>query len=85
MPTLDGPPRPKPAGAAAASSRSRPDDVVDLAADAAEDPHLALGEGGPQLGLLAGEGDQLGRSLERDDAPAAGSGPCRRGSGSRRG
>ena len=43
--------------------------VVDLTAHAAEDPDLALGQRGSQLGFLAGEGDQLGRSLERDDRP----------------
>ena len=46
---------------------------MDLAADAAEHPHLALGQGCPKFVFLAGEGDQLGRTLERDQRSRLGS------------
>ena len=44
-------------------------DVVDLAADAAEDPHATVGQGRAQLGFLTREGDELRRTLERDERP----------------
>ena len=50
-----------------------PDHVVDLAANAPEHPHPALGQGGPKLGLLARESDELGRSLKRDQRSRLGS------------
>src|SRR5450759_6023139 len=44
-----------------------PHDVVDLAAHAAKDANLAVGQRRPQLRFLADEGNQLRRPLERDD------------------
>jgi len=41
---------------------------VDLAANTAEDPHLTVRQGRPQLRLFAGESDEFRRTLERDDA-----------------
>ena len=42
---------------------------MDLSTHAAEDANLAFNEGGAQLRLLAGEGDQLRRTLKRNDRP----------------
>ena len=69
---------PQPAGGAGRDTRLRalgdqlaepPNDVVDLAADGAEDPHPPVSQGGAQFRLLGGEGDELRRTLERDERP----------------
>ena len=46
-----------------------PDNVVDLAADAAEYTDLASQERRPELGFLAREGEEFRRPLKRDDRP----------------